>query len=185
MTTTRRRLTPQARRDQLLDVAAGLALDAGDPTVVTLERVAEAAGCSRNLAYRYFPNHRSLLEALAEREGRAVRQRFAEVHADAPFEPWFEEVVAAYLDLAQERGRLLLMLFEQSMFPGSRRRRSAMIDVLVGKLVAEGVRSDQATVAASILASALMGGAGSVVARSSDRVVVAAQLRRVAATLIG
>lgn len=184
MTTTRRRLTPEARRDELLDAAAQLALDAGDPGAATLERIAEAAGCSRNLAYRYFPNHTALLEALAEREGRAVRARFELVPADGPFDVWFDHVVAAYLDLAEARGRLLFMLFEQAMFPGGSRRRGAIIKALVRKLDAEGVPPERRAVAASILASALMGAAGALVAGGASRAEVATQLRRVAATLV-
>lgn len=184
MTTTRRRLSPEARRDELLDAAARLALEAGDPAAASLERVAEASGCSRNLAYRYFPNHASLLEALAERERAAVAARLMRVPFDAPFEDWFDAVVEAVMDLAEERGRLLLMLFEQSMFPRASQRRGVLIDVLVGKLVAAGVSADRAAIAGPILGSALLGAAGVVVSGAAPRSDVIVQLRRVAATLV-
>ncbi|MBX7070262.1 MAG: TetR family transcriptional regulator [Microthrixaceae bacterium] len=183
MTTTRRRLTPEARRDELLDAAADLALDADDATAATLERVAEKAGCSRNLAYKYFPNQAALLEALAWREGDAVRERLAGVPLDAPFTEWFEAVIDACLDLAEQRGRLLLMLFDQSMFPGGPRRRSIAAGLVAEKLMAAGLSSDVATATAPILTSAILGSAGAVVG-GSDRSLVATQLRRVAAAII-
>ncbi|TXS55464.1 TetR/AcrR family transcriptional regulator [Streptomyces sp. t39] len=59
----RQRLTPDARRAQLLDVAA--ALFAAQPYEdVTMEEIAERAGVSRALLYRHFPGKRELFAAL-------------------------------------------------------------------------------------------------------------------------
>ncbi|QHC22594.1 TetR/AcrR family transcriptional regulator [Streptomyces sp. GS7] len=57
--TVRRRLPPAERRDQLLDVGARL-FAAKPYDDVLMEEVAERAGVSRALLYRYFPGKRDL-----------------------------------------------------------------------------------------------------------------------------
>ncbi|MFG2289549.1 TetR/AcrR family transcriptional regulator [Streptomyces sp. NPDC048595] len=61
--TTRRRLDPAERRDQLLDVGARL-FAAKPYDEVLMEDIAERAGISRALLYRYFPNKRDLFAAV-------------------------------------------------------------------------------------------------------------------------
>ena len=62
----RTRLSPEVRRDQLLDAAA--AVIAGEGTqAMTMERIAEGAGVSKALVYRYFANRSALLLELYER----------------------------------------------------------------------------------------------------------------------
>ncbi|GAA0381201.1 TetR/AcrR family transcriptional regulator [Streptomyces blastmyceticus] len=61
--TTRRRLDPGERRDQLLDTGARL-FAAKPYHDVLMEDVAERAGVSRALLYRYFPNKRELFAAI-------------------------------------------------------------------------------------------------------------------------
>ncbi|MFE0381301.1 TetR/AcrR family transcriptional regulator [Streptomyces inhibens] len=61
--TTRRRLDPAERRRQLLGVAAQL-FAAKPYDEVFMEDVAERAGISRALLYRYFPNKRDLFAAI-------------------------------------------------------------------------------------------------------------------------
>lgn len=86
--TTRRRLDPAERRSQLL--GAGAQLFAAKPyDEVFMEEVAERAGISRALLYRYFPNKRDLFAAvyqqaadrlLARTEldpGRSVREQLS------------------------------------------------------------------------------------------------------------
>ncbi|MCP3803817.1 TetR/AcrR family transcriptional regulator [Allokutzneria sp. A3M-2-11 16] len=61
--TTRRRLDPAERRAELLDV--GAKLFAAQPYEdVLMEDIAGAAGISRALLYRYFPNKRDLFAAI-------------------------------------------------------------------------------------------------------------------------
>lgn len=62
----RRRLTPEARREQIVDAAVGL-FDEHDPAELTLEEIADAAGISRALVYNYFGDRNGLLEAVYER----------------------------------------------------------------------------------------------------------------------
>lgn len=60
---TSARLGRAARREALLDVAAGL-VGSGQLDAVTMESVAEASGVSRALVYRHFANRAELLGAL-------------------------------------------------------------------------------------------------------------------------
>ncbi len=62
----RRRLTPEARRDTLLDVAEGLFARVGYDEV-RMERVATGAEVSRALLYQHFPNKRELFAAVYRR----------------------------------------------------------------------------------------------------------------------
>lgn len=62
----RRRLTPEARRDTLLDVAEGLFAQVGYDEV-RMERVATGAEVSRALLYQHFPNKRELFAAVYRR----------------------------------------------------------------------------------------------------------------------
>jgi AcrR family transcriptional regulator len=62
----RRRLTPSARRDLLLDVAEGLFAQEGYDEV-RMERIASAASVSRALLYQHFPTKRELFAAVYQR----------------------------------------------------------------------------------------------------------------------
>lgn len=62
----RRRMPPDARREQILDVAAELFADRPFTTVSTGE-VAEAAGVARSLVHHYFGGIRELFLAVANR----------------------------------------------------------------------------------------------------------------------
>lgn len=64
--TTRRRLTPAARQDELLDVGAQLFASRPYEDVL-MEDVAAEAGVSRALLYRYFPSKRDLFAAIYQR----------------------------------------------------------------------------------------------------------------------
>ncbi|QKW08192.1 TetR/AcrR family transcriptional regulator [Streptomyces sp. NA04227] len=74
---TRRRLSTEERREQLLSV--GATLFAQSPyDDVWIERVAEIAGVSRGLLYHYFPNKRDFFAAVVRHESaRMLRQTAA------------------------------------------------------------------------------------------------------------
>ncbi|MGW1893798.1 TetR/AcrR family transcriptional regulator [Streptomyces sp. NPDC002004] len=68
---TRRRLSTEERREQLLCV--GARLFAQNPyDEVWIEQVAEIAGVSRGLLYHYFPTKRDFFAAVVERESRRM-----------------------------------------------------------------------------------------------------------------
>ena len=92
---TRRRLSPEQRKEELLDAASALALESGVDGL-GLEQVAERAGCSRNLAYTYFPNRAELVDVLAERERRRfVELMLVRIPRPATFDEWMHAWVAA------------------------------------------------------------------------------------------
>ncbi|MGH2914946.1 MAG: TetR/AcrR family transcriptional regulator [Solirubrobacteraceae bacterium] len=64
---TRRRLTFEARREQLLDVATRLVAEHSFH-VATVEAVARAAGVSRAIIYQHFGDLHGLMQAVMDRE---------------------------------------------------------------------------------------------------------------------
>src|SRR4051794_24944811 len=72
MATTARRLSPEARREQLAQIAQDL-IAADGYASFSLDAVAERAGVTRNLLYHYFPRGRlDLLLAAIERGGEQL-----------------------------------------------------------------------------------------------------------------
>ncbi|MFE0649625.1 TetR/AcrR family transcriptional regulator [Streptomyces sp. NPDC059534] len=81
-----RRLTVEERRGQLLDAALGLFAHR-TPEDVSLDDVAEAAGVSRPLVYRYFPGGKQqLYEAALRSSADALNHCFAEPPDGPPTE---------------------------------------------------------------------------------------------------
>ena len=76
----RRRLSPEDRRNQLLDCARQIILDHGLSTL-TMERVATEAGVSNPLIYKYFDTRLQMLQALLIREYEAFRKSFVSTHS--------------------------------------------------------------------------------------------------------
>lgn len=67
-----RRLSPEVRREQLVDAALAIAARAGAQGL-SFARVAERAGVTRNLVYHYFPGGRSdLFRAAVHRAGQQL-----------------------------------------------------------------------------------------------------------------
>ena len=95
----RRRLSPDDRQTQLLDIAKAT-VERHGVSACTVERVAERAGVTPQLVHKYFGTRMSLLGALLEREDAryqsAVRVSLAEATS---FEQVVRVFVAANLDL--------------------------------------------------------------------------------------
>ena len=109
----RQRLAPEARADQILDVAAKLILAEG-LTEVSMERLGRDAGISKALIYNYFPNRNELLRALLEREIAALRGRqVAEVKAASDFGELVRRTTRIYVEHVNERGALLQRLWAE------------------------------------------------------------------------
>src|SRR6185503_11300167 len=68
---TRRRLSTEERREQLLSVGARL-FSENPYDDVWIEQVAEIAGVSRGLLYHYFPAKREFFAAVVERESERM-----------------------------------------------------------------------------------------------------------------
>ncbi|MDH6213783.1 TetR/AcrR family transcriptional regulator [Streptomyces pseudovenezuelae] len=86
---TRRRLSTEARREQLLSVGARL-FSESPYDEVWIEQVAEIAGVSRGLLYHYFPTKRDFFAAVVERES----ERMLHMTAAVPGAPVREQLTA-------------------------------------------------------------------------------------------
>ncbi|EFL36675.1 TetR family transcriptional regulator [Streptomyces viridochromogenes DSM 40736] len=75
---TRRRLSTEERREQLLSVGARL-FSENPYDDVWIEQVAEIAGVSRGLLYHYFPTKRDFFAAVVERESERMLRMTAAV----------------------------------------------------------------------------------------------------------
>ncbi|MCI3274218.1 TetR/AcrR family transcriptional regulator [Streptomyces cylindrosporus] len=75
---TRRRLSTEERREQLLAVGARL-FSESPYDEVWIEQVAEIAGVSRGLLYHYFPTKRDFFLAVVERESERMLRMTAAV----------------------------------------------------------------------------------------------------------
>ncbi|MFB9428582.1 TetR/AcrR family transcriptional regulator [Streptoalloteichus tenebrarius] len=94
--TKRRRLDPAERRAELLDVGARL-FAAKPYEDVFMEEIAERAGISRALLYRYFPSKRDLFAAIYQ---RAADRLVADVEFDpsAPVADQVSDAIDAHID---------------------------------------------------------------------------------------
>jgi AcrR family transcriptional regulator len=76
-------MTPERRREHLLDAALGVIVEQGY-SGVSVEAVARAAGVTRPVIYDHFPNLGQLLQALIEREERYALEQLQEVVPENP-----------------------------------------------------------------------------------------------------
>ena len=85
----RRRLTPEARKAELLDAAIRLILKDGISRL-TMQKIANEAGASKSLLYAYFENVQAILSQVYLREHQKLRDQ----QLDALKEPHgFEDMV--------------------------------------------------------------------------------------------
>ncbi len=106
----RTRLTPAARRDQILDVAARVIVQEG-LSAATMERVARATGVSKALVYTYFSTRDVLLGALLQREQADLGDRgMAAALGAATFPELIAQTTRHYLEHVRDRGPLIAAL---------------------------------------------------------------------------
>ncbi len=79
---SRRRMTAEARRSQILDVTHAI-VDAEGFHAATPNRIAREAGINRSLLYQQFGDPAGLFVALIDREAARAGAQFAEVIAEA------------------------------------------------------------------------------------------------------
>ncbi|MFC5666457.1 TetR/AcrR family transcriptional regulator [Kitasatospora misakiensis] len=99
---TRRRLSVDERREQLIAVALEL-FSHRPPEEVSIDDIAAAAGASRPLVYHYFPGKQAIYEESLRRAGRELAARFEEP-ADGPLSERLYRVMGRYLDFVQSHG---------------------------------------------------------------------------------
>jgi AcrR family transcriptional regulator len=106
----RTRLTPEARRDQILDRAAELVLADG-LAAISMEGVARAASVSKGLVYNYFPDRQALFAALLQREQRDLNDRgMRGALAASDFADLIRRTTGLYLRQTEARGALIAAL---------------------------------------------------------------------------
>ena len=125
---TRTRLTPEARREQILDEAARLLLNEG-LHAVSMERLARDVGVSKGLVYNYFPTREALLAALLHREQTELRDRgMATALRASSYADLIRQTTRLYLEQTRDRGALINALLS---------------DPSVARLMEEGSRADR------------------------------------------
>lgn len=112
------RLSSEARRETLLDIAVEL-LRSGGPEKVTMGTVAERAGVTRALVYKHFANRDELLSAVFRREAAKLDSAMvARVAAAQGLEDKLRTFVRAVLQAVDTHGPIFTPLQAQSSHPG-------------------------------------------------------------------
>lgn len=107
---SRQRLSPEVRREQLLNAAAGLVAREG-VAAATLKRIARDAGVSETLVQSYFMHQAGVLTELARRELETIRAA-QDAHIAEGSSPGdrLARSTQAYLRQVDRRGALLQIL---------------------------------------------------------------------------
>lgn len=106
----RRRLTPEARREMLLDTAARLVSDVGVGET-TIDQIARSAGVSNQLVYNHFACRLDVLRALLLREQHRVQSAQLRAGAQArDFPDLVRRTTRVYLEHVADRGDFLRRL---------------------------------------------------------------------------
>lgn len=106
----RTRLSPDARKTQILDEAARVILEEG-LSAVSMDRLARATQVSKALVYNYFQSRETLLAHLLHREQADLDSRGLEKILEAKsFEELIRQTTRLYLEHTSERGALMQAL---------------------------------------------------------------------------
>ncbi len=123
MTDPPRRMSREARREMLID-ATGRLLGSRDVPVLTFEAVADEAGVSKTLPYKYFESPDAIADELYERvvvDG-VDRLTVALVAGDATFDDKIAGGFNLWCDVIKTHGYLLLALVDRRSIPSLRPR---------------------------------------------------------------
>jgi AcrR family transcriptional regulator len=103
----RTRLSPEVRKDLILDHAADIVANEGVSSL-TMERVGKEAGISKSLVYAYFPTLKEMLQTLLKREYQRLRVlQDAAAQSAETFEQLVRRITTTYLTYMEERGLIL------------------------------------------------------------------------------
>ena len=152
---------------------------ADGPEHLTLERVAEEAGCSRNLAYSYFPNMRALRRAMRDQQrDRLIRSVQERIPRPAPFHEWMDAWLELVLDEATDRGPLFLMLFDSSRPEELEAMSLDTVGGVEARLVKDrGTEPVRARVLARLVTGAIVASVVAVAVDGAPRALVDSELR--------
>jgi AcrR family transcriptional regulator len=110
-TVTGKRLSPEKRITNILDVAANIITQHG-MSAATIERIASDAGISKGLVYNYFPDRIDLLASLLEREHAVTSEKIiGAAESTDDFEHMVRLTNRIYLKHMRDKGALLQRLF--------------------------------------------------------------------------
>ena len=103
----RTRLTPEARRDQILDASAKTVVRDG-PAAIGLEQLARDLGISKALVYSYFRSRDDLLASLLRREQQDLLERGMRAALQAKsFIALIRQTTRLFLEQSRDRGALV------------------------------------------------------------------------------
>lgn len=106
-TKTRTRLSPDVRKNLILDHAADVVASEG-VSALSMDRLGKEAGISKSLVYAYYPSMKDLLKTLLKREYKCLRDKQNQAARSADtFEQLVRKVTRAYLVYIEERGLIL------------------------------------------------------------------------------
>lgn len=153
-------MSPEARRQTIVDAAVGLILELGH-SGVTLEQVAERVGISKALIYKYFPRREVLLRAMLEQEFKALRGRGLDsIPERVPVERVIRGTVEQALRYYHDHGPILRLLSSDPEVAdlarrGSRSSRSSTNAYFIRALGRHyGVPKDVAVIAVTMVVNA-------------------------------
>ena len=174
----RTRLSPEVRRDQLLDAAAAVIADEGTQAM-TMERVAARGGVSKALVYRYFGTRAALLVELYERESD-TQPLANRIRGARTFEDRLRAITAPYFDAVERSGLLFHRLvgeksIEEDVESFRRQTRASVLRFWVTQLRTEGLDREQATAFATMFQAAVEAAGGLVARREVGREVAEEQ----------
>ena len=103
----RTRLSPERRKDLILDQVADIVASEGVSSL-SMDRIGREAGISKSLVYAYFPTIKDILKTLLRREYKRLRDLQDEAAQSAEtFEQLVRRVTTTYLTYMDERGLIL------------------------------------------------------------------------------
>jgi len=153
-------MSPEARRQSIVDAAVELILETRHAGC-GLEQVAERAGISKALIYKYFPNREELLKAILEQEFAALQGRGLDsIPGEVPVERVIRGTVEQALRYYHDRGPILRLLsadpsIAEMTRAGNRSSRSNATDYFVRTLTRHyRVPRDVAVVAVTMVVNA-------------------------------
>lgn len=105
---TKSRLRGADRHQSFLDAARAIALEGG-LNAVTMESVAQRAGVTKALGYRFFENREALLQALYDHDALMFRSTIRKVvDPSASFEDQLREALRAIMQISTERRSVII-----------------------------------------------------------------------------
>jgi AcrR family transcriptional regulator len=119
-----RRLTPDARRRQIIDTARRLIRERGDAGISTAD-VAEAAGVTRALVHHYFGGIDELLDAVTQKLVESVVPAGLGAGTGTPVQERVPRNVAAFLDMIEANRNIWLTSLAADPGPNSASSRLA------------------------------------------------------------